>query len=229
MGTRFDVEVARHLHPDVFDPKWLDEGKALNRALSIDTADGLQSIVDWVKTHESPEKDREFVAELAGRLRAAEIDIGQRARELASKLHRAIGQGRPLTEIGDKVATRRRFKKQPALAVPHMQIEIALREAAKAVSIRIEDFADEETLEKMHIESPYDLTGLYSGVALTLELHSAPSQIPPVVCLYRMPILDEWAFEKDIALEDLVAHVLVHELGHHFGWSDEEMDAALDD
>ena len=105
MGTRFDVEVARHFHPDVFDPKWLDEGKALNRALSIDTADGLQSIVDWVKTHESPEKDREFVAELAGRLRAAEIDIGQRARELASKLHRAIGQGRPLTEIGDKVAT----------------------------------------------------------------------------------------------------------------------------
>jgi predicted Zn-dependent protease with MMP-like domain len=81
----------------------------------------------------------------------------------------------------------------------------------------------------MHIESPYDLTGLYSGVALTLELHSAPSQIPPVVWLYRMPILDEWAFEKDIALEDLVAHVLVHELGHHFGWSDEEMDAALDD
>ena len=78
------------------------------------------------------------------------------------------------------------------------------REAAKAVSIRIEDFADKETLEKMHIESPYDLTGLYSGVALTLELHSAPSQIPPVGWLYRMPILDEWAFEKDIALEDVV-------------------------
>ncbi|MEP7209415.1 MAG: metallopeptidase family protein [Alphaproteobacteria bacterium] len=103
------------------------------------------------------------------------------------------------------------------------------REAAKAVSIRIEDFADEETLEKLHIESPYDLTGLYSGVALTLELHSAPSQIPPVVWLYRMPILDEWAFEKDIALEDLVAHVLIHELGHHFGWSDEEMHTALED
>ncbi len=101
------------------------------------------------------------------------------------------------------------------------------REAARAVSIRIEDFADEETLEKMHIESPYDLTGLYSGVALTLEMHSAPSTIPPVVWLYRMPILDEWAFEGGVPLEDLVAHVVVHELGHHFGWSDEEMDRAL--
>jgi predicted Zn-dependent protease with MMP-like domain len=103
------------------------------------------------------------------------------------------------------------------------------RSAARAVSIRIEDFADEETLEKLHIESPYDLTGLYSGVALTLELHSSPSQIPPVVWLYRMPILDEWAFEKDITLEELVAHVVVHELGHHFGWSDEEIDQALDE
>jgi predicted Zn-dependent protease with MMP-like domain len=107
------------------------------------------------------------------------------------------------------------------------RLDEPFRQAARAVSIRIEDFADDETLEKMHIESPYDLTGLYSGVALTLEMHSAPSHIPPVVWLYRMPILDEWAFEGDIALEELVAHVLVHELGHHFGWSDEEMDRAL--
>ena len=106
-------------------------------------------------------------------------------------------------------------------------LEEPFRSAAGAVSIRIEDFADEETLEKLHIESPYDLTGLYSGVALTLEMHSAPSAIPPVVWLYRMAILDEWTFEKDVALEDLVAHVLIHELGHHFGWSDAEMDAAL--
>jgi predicted Zn-dependent protease with MMP-like domain len=81
----------------------------------------------------------------------------------------------------------------------------------------------------MKIENAYELTGLYSGVALTLELHSAPSQIPPMVWLYRMPILDEWAATGDITLEELVAHVVVHELGHHFGWSDEEMDLALDD
>jgi predicted Zn-dependent protease with MMP-like domain len=101
------------------------------------------------------------------------------------------------------------------------------RTHAKAVAIKVEDFADEETLEAMKIENPYDLTGLYSGVALTLELHSAPSQIPPMVWLYRMPILDEWAGAGDIALEDLVAHVVIHELGHHFGWSDDEMHLAL--
>jgi predicted Zn-dependent protease with MMP-like domain len=103
------------------------------------------------------------------------------------------------------------------------------RTHAKGVAIKVEDFADEETLEAMKIENPYDLTGLYSGVALTLELQSSPSQIPPMVWLYRLPILDEWAATGDVTLEELVAHVVVHELGHHFGWSDEEMDAALGD
>ena len=103
-------------------------------------------------------------------------------------------------------------------------LEEPFRTHAKAVAIKVEDFADDETLETMKIESPYELTGLYSGVALTLELQSAPSQVPPMVWLYRMPILDEWAATPDIALEELVAHVVVHELGHHFGWSDEEMD-----
>lgn len=102
------------------------------------------------------------------------------------------------------------------------------RTHAKAVAIRVEDFADDETLETMKIESPYDLTGLYSGVSLTLEQHSAPSQIPPMVWLYRMPILDEWANTGDITLEELVAHVVIHELGHHFGWSDEEIDVIND-
>ena len=105
------------------------------------------------------------------------------------------------------------------------------RTHARAVAIKVEDFADDETLEAMKIENPYDLTGLYSGVALTLETPSAPSDMPPMVWLYRMPIIDEWAATGDIALEDLVAHVVVHELGHHFGWSDEEMDVmnAADD
>ncbi len=98
------------------------------------------------------------------------------------------------------------------------------RTPAKAVAIKVEDFADDETLSAMKIENAYELTGLYSGVALTLELHSAPSHMPPMVWLYRMPILDEWAATGDITLEELVAHVVIHELGHHFGWSDEEMD-----
>jgi predicted Zn-dependent protease with MMP-like domain len=103
-------------------------------------------------------------------------------------------------------------------------LEEPFRAHAKAVAIKVEDFADEETLEAMKIDNPYELTGLYSGVALTLELHSSPSQIPPMVWLYRMPIIDEWAATGDITLEELVGHVVIHELGHHFGWSDEEMD-----
>ena len=103
-------------------------------------------------------------------------------------------------------------------------LEEPFRTHARAVAIKVEDFADDETLATMKIENPYELTGLYSGVALTLEMHSAPSTIPPMVWLYRMPIIDEWAGSGDIALEELVAHVVVHELGHHFGWSDEEMD-----
>ncbi len=105
MGTRFDVEVCRHFHRDVFRPEWLDEGKNLNRALSIDTADGLQEIVDHVKAHQTTEKDGDFVAQLSERLRKAEDDIGARARDLATRIHHVIGIGRPLTEIGDKVAT----------------------------------------------------------------------------------------------------------------------------
>jgi len=103
------------------------------------------------------------------------------------------------------------------------------RTHAKAVAIKVEDFADEETLETMKIDNPYELTGLYSGVALTLELQSTPSQIPPMVWLYRLPILDEWAATGDITLEELVGHVVIHELGHHFGWSDDEMHEALDE
>lgn len=108
-------------------------------------------------------------------------------------------------------------------------LEEPFRSQARAVSIRIEDLADTETLEALHIENPFELTGLYSGVALTLETISAPSTIPPVVWLYRVAMLDEWMQRGDIELEDLVAHVLIHELGHHFGWSDEEMDQEMDD
>ncbi len=107
------------------------------------------------------------------------------------------------------------------------RLDEPFRALAQTVSIRVEEVADVETLEKLFIDDPYELTGLYSGVALTLELHSSPSGVPPVVWLYRLPILDEWMQTGDIALEDLVGHVLVHELGHHFGWSDDEMDRAL--
>jgi predicted Zn-dependent protease with MMP-like domain len=107
-------------------------------------------------------------------------------------------------------------------------LEEPFRTHARSVAIKVEDFADDETLKAMGMESAYELTGLYSGVAMTLETPSAPSHMPPMVWLYRMPILDEWAATGDITIEELVAHVVIHELGHHFGWSDEEMDVLND-
>lgn len=107
-------------------------------------------------------------------------------------------------------------------------LEEPFRTHARAVAIKVEDFADEETLKSLGIESPYELSGLYSGVAMTLETPSAPSHMPPMVWLYRLAILDEWAATGDITLEELVAHVVIHEFGHHFGWSDEEIDAIND-
>ncbi|HZS36945.1 MAG TPA: radical SAM protein, partial [Polyangia bacterium] len=107
MGTRFDVEVARHFHPERFRREWLDEGRALNRALALDTADGLAAIVDFVKRvppQGDGERDDEFVSELAERLRSTESDIARRCRALARAIMEVVG-GVPLTEIGDRVAT----------------------------------------------------------------------------------------------------------------------------
>jgi len=95
------------------------------------------------------------------------------------------------------------------------------------VVFRIEDFADEEVLADLGIEDPFELTGLYAGVDLTRESVTDPSALIPMVFLYRRAILDEWADRGDVTLGDLVAHVLVHEVGHHFGLSDDHMDAIL--
>jgi predicted Zn-dependent protease with MMP-like domain len=92
----------------------------------------------------------------------------------------------------------------------------------------IEDFADEAVLADLGIEDAFELTGLYTGVDLTRQSLSDPTPIIPMVYLYRRPILDEWAERGGVSLEDLIAHVLVHEVGHHFGLSDDDMDALLD-
>jgi predicted Zn-dependent protease with MMP-like domain len=102
------------------------------------------------------------------------------------------------------------------------------REFAKAISIRIEDIAEDQTLVDLEIENPYDLTGLYSGTPLTEDLVSEPSREPPRIFLYRLAILDEWVASDGVTLEELVAHVLIHELAHHFGWTDEDIDRVLD-
>lgn len=89
--------------------------------------------------------------------------------------------------------------------------------------IRIEDFAADEVLDEMGIESPFDLMGLYQGISLDKKSVSDSAREPDMVFLYRRAILDCWA-EGEETLGDLVTHVLVHEIGHHFGFSDEDME-----
>lgn len=102
------------------------------------------------------------------------------------------------------------------------------RALAGDVLIRIEDFASEAVLAELGIEDPFELTGLYHGVDLTQESITHPTQQRAMVFLYRRAILDEWIDRGDVALSDLVAHVLIHEIGHHFGLSDEAMDQLLE-
>ncbi len=122
-----------------------------------------------------------------------------------------------------------RYATPPSLA----QIKAAAREAfagiptelrrfATNVAIRVQDFPDDETLEEMECETPFDLLGLYQGVDLT---HKSTADLPDVdmIFLYRRPILDYWC-ETEENLIEVVRHVLIHEIGHHFGLSDEDME-----
>ena len=99
------------------------------------------------------------------------------------------------------------------------------RKAAGEVVFHVEDFADEETLDALEIEDPFELTGLYQGVDLRRRSVADPTPDVSRVFLYRRPILDEWAERGDVTLEALVQHVVVHETGHHFGLSDADIEA----
>ncbi len=101
----------------------------------------------------------------------------------------------------------------------------ALRGRCGDVIVQVEEFADEEILDAMEIEDPFELTGLYQGVDLTRKSVSEPAPEPDLVYLYRRPILDEWIERGDVGLAELITHVLIHEIGHHFGFSDDDMDA----
>lgn len=89
--------------------------------------------------------------------------------------------------------------------------------------IRIEDFPTDEVLDSLGIESPFDLLGLYSGVDLARKSVMDVNALPDMVFLYRRPILDYWA-EHEESLGAIITHVLVHEIGHHFGLSDADME-----
>lgn len=125
----------------------------------------------------------------------------------------------------------RRFTTAPTLAEMEtiaaraaQSIPRELRDHVRNVLIRVEDFPDEETEREMELESPFDLLGLYRGVALTRQSVTEPRLEPDLIFLYRRPILDYWC-EMGEDLEHLVRHVLIHEIGHHFGLSDADMEA----
>ncbi|ARQ02820.1 metallopeptidase family protein [Pseudorhodoplanes sinuspersici] len=98
------------------------------------------------------------------------------------------------------------------------------RTLCEGVVIRVEDFPTADVVREMKLGSEFDILGLFQGVGLPFRSESAPMQMPNMVWLYRRPILDYWA-EHEEALGTIITHVLVHEIGHHFGLSDEDMEA----
>lgn len=100
----------------------------------------------------------------------------------------------------------------------------SFRARLNGVAILVEDFPDDEIIEEMGFETPFDLLGLYRGIDLTQKSVSDVVTEPDLILLYRRPILDAW-LEGEDSLDSLITHVLVHEIGHHFGLSDEDMEA----
>jgi predicted Zn-dependent protease with MMP-like domain len=98
------------------------------------------------------------------------------------------------------------------------------RRLCEGVVIRVEDFPTDEVLDHMQAESEFDLLGLFQGVGLPFQSGDDIARLPNLIWLYRRPILDYWA-EHEETLGDIVTHVMVHEMGHHFGYSDEDMEA----
>jgi predicted Zn-dependent protease with MMP-like domain len=96
------------------------------------------------------------------------------------------------------------------------------RDLCADVVIQVDDFPSDEVLDEMGAQSEFDLLGLFHGVGLPFRAESAAVQMPNMIWLYRRPILDYWA-EHEETLGAIVKHVLVHEIGHHFGLSDADM------
>ena len=101
----------------------------------------------------------------------------------------------------------------------------AFRKLAGDVIFRVDDFPADDVLDELGIEDAFGLTGLYQGVHIGHRSEFGPAAQPSMIFLYRRPILDEWAEHGEVTLEELVSHVLVHEIGHHFGLSDDDIDA----
>ena len=107
------------------------------------------------------------------------------------------------------------------------QLPQKFRALCEDLVIRVEDFPTDEVLHRMKAKSKFDILGLFRGVGLPFQFESAPMRMPNMIWLYRRPILAYWSRHQD-TLEAIITHVLVHEIGHHFGLSDDDM-AALEE
>lgn len=119
----------------------------------------------------------------------------------------------PDTQIFEQMAAR------AVAGLPDM-----FREHLKDVVFRVEDFADQETLDALNIKNQWNLSGLYRGRPVSEQSIWSPYDMPPMIFLYRKPLLAEWQ-AKGLDLQELVTHVIVHEIAHHFGYSDDEIHA----
>jgi predicted Zn-dependent protease with MMP-like domain len=104
------------------------------------------------------------------------------------------------------------------------RIQPEFRDVCGDLVVRVEDFALDEVLDELDIDSPFDLMGLYQGLSLDQKSVLDVAREPDMVFLYRRAILDYWTENGDETLGDIIAHVLVHEIGHHFGFSDNDME-----
>ncbi|KPF77518.1 hypothetical protein IP88_06060 [alpha proteobacterium AAP81b] len=123
------------------------------------------------------------------------------------------------------------MKTPPSLADIEALAQVAVerlpplfRDHLAHVLLRVEDFPDAEVMAEMELESPWDILGLYQGRHVGMKGDEPSGAMPDMIFLYRRPILDEWTESGD-SLEAVVTHVLVHEVGHHFGLSDAQMEA----
>jgi predicted Zn-dependent protease with MMP-like domain len=119
-------------------------------------------------------------------------------------------------------ATIERLAEQAIARLPEL-----FRRHLDGVVLQVEEFAEQEVLDQFGIEDPFELSGLYTGRPVGEQSSMASGELPAMIHLYRRPLLDEWA-DSGVSLEDLVTHVLVHEVGHHFGLSDADMHAIED-
>lgn len=123
-----------------------------------------------------------------------------------------------MTSIPDAVAMEQ-IARQAIAAMPEL-----FRQHLDGVSVHVEEFADDETLDSLDIDSRWGLLGVYQGRPLTEQSVWDSGMLSPRIRLFRRPLLAEWS-QTGEDLHDLIVHVLVHEVGHHFGYSDEEMEA----